>query len=120
VRFVIKGIIPLRKSATYETARKILFGVFMKGVVLIDGQEGKKKPVLFEITKNFFLYPCFAGFFGFSLFFTVILISKVIGLFAGSVKFFEVDIADITLAMLGFVLMFAIKLLESVRKKLRD
>jgi len=76
-----------------------------------------------ELTVNFkspFLlkyvfYPIRAGLFGFSLFFTTIAFSKYIGYLVKNSNKFVVDINDVILSLLGFILLWLIKLLENFK-----
>lgn len=64
---------------------------------------------------NFIYYPIRAGLFGFSLFFTTIFLSKYIGFAVKNSNEFRIDINDVVLSLLGFILLGLIKLLENFK-----
>ncbi|MFA6597512.1 MAG: hypothetical protein WCS69_07305, partial [Ignavibacteriaceae bacterium] len=67
-----------------------------------------------NLKSRFFLkyifYPVRAGLFGFSLFFTTIVISKYLGYVVKSSPEFSIDINDVVLSLLGFFLLGLIKI----------
>lgn len=86
-------------------------------------QEKVHPEVTVNLKSPFFLkyifYPIRAGLFGFSLFFTTIFISKYIGFLVKNSEEFSVDINDVILSLLGFVLLGLIKLLENIKPEKR-
>ena len=70
-----------------------------------------KNPILL----NYIFYPIRAGLFGFTLFFTTIFISKYIGYIVKNADMFYVDLNDVVLSLLGFVLLWLIKFLENFK-----
>ncbi len=70
-----------------------------------------KRPIFLK----YIFYPFRAGMFGFSLFFTTIVISKYIGFLVKNSNEFVVDISDVILSLLGFILLWLIKLLENIK-----
>ncbi len=66
--------------------------------------------------KNFFVLPFSNGVFGFALFFTILLLTKFIAFGIGSIPKFIIDMDDVVLSLIGFVLMGLIKLLENFQK----
>jgi len=70
-----------------------------------------KSPILLR----YVYYPIRAGLFGFSLFFTTIFLSKYIGFLVKNSSEFLIDINDVILSLLGFILLGLIKLLENIR-----
>jgi len=61
---------------------------------------------------------CFqSGLFGFALFFTILIISKYLSSLVGNIETFTVNISDVFLSLIGFVLTFLIALLQSFSKK---
>ncbi len=71
------------------------------------------------ITKlNIYLVsPLKAGLSGFAIFFTVLLLTKLIVFLVGSQPIFETDINDVYFSLIGFGLYFLIRLLENSNKK---
>ncbi len=61
----------------------------------------------------YFLQPLSSGLFGFALFFTILIITKLLASFLNSGPFF-IDFDDVILSLIGFILMFLIKLLENI------
>lgn len=72
-----------------------------------------KNPFLLK----YIYYPIRAGFFGFSLFFTTIFLSKYVGYLVKNTKIFKIDINDVILSLLGFILLGLIKLLENIKSE---
>ncbi len=72
-----------------------------------------KSPFLLK----YIFYPIRAGLFGFSLFFTTIFLSKYIGYIVKNSSQFIIDINDVILSLLGFILLWLIKLLENFKAK---
>jgi len=70
-----------------------------------------KSPFLLK----YIFYPVWAGLFGFSLFFTTIILSKYLGYLVKNSPEFSMDINDVVLSLLGFFLLWLIKLLENIK-----
>ena len=66
---------------------------------------------------NFVFYPVRAGLFGFALFFTILLFAKFFGYLSNSYNSFAIDVEDIALSALGFILVFLIRLLQNFKGK---
>lgn len=64
---------------------------------------------------KYIFYPIRAGLFGFSLFFTTIFISKYVGHLVKNTQTFVIDINDVILSLLGFILLGLIKFLENFK-----
>ncbi len=64
--------------------------------------------------KIFFFEPFSNGLFGFALFFSILLLTKVLAAFWELQDKFKVDFDDVVLSFIGFVLLFTIKFLENV------
>ncbi len=94
----------------------------MKGVIISSTvqNDGGKERKISKVLVNYFLKPVRSGLFGFSAFFTVLLISKYLGFLIGSLQSFVVDIEDVTLSLLGFFLVFLIKFLENFKDRTVD
>ena len=58
-----------------------------------------------------------SGFFGFAIFFTVLLLSKYLSSLIGNSKNFTIDLSDVLLSLIGFVLTFLISLLSNLSPK---
>jgi len=72
-----------------------------------------KNPILL----SYLFYPIRAGLFGFALFFTTIFISKYIGYVVKSANEFYIDMNDVILSLLGFVLLWLLKFLENFNQR---
>ncbi|MFA4922749.1 MAG: hypothetical protein WC557_00975 [Ignavibacteriaceae bacterium] len=84
----------------------------------VSSVQGKVQSGLTINLKSSFLlkyifYPIRAGLFGFSLFFTTIFISKYLGYIVKNSPEFIIDINDVILSLLGFILLWLIKFLEN-------
>jgi len=75
-----------------------------------------KKVTLNLIFRELLLRPLIAGLFGFSLFFTTVLICQIVGLLIGEEKILFVEISDVYFSLLGLGLAFLIRLLSNVAK----
>lgn len=76
-----------------------------------------EKSKVIQILMNYGFYPLRAGLFGFSAFFTAVLIAKYIGVLVGSSVSFSVDLTDVFFSSMGFFLIFAIRFLENFTGK---
>ena len=66
--------------------------------------------------KSFFLKPVFLGIFFFSIFFSVILITKLSTYFIGSTAVFGFNIYDILFSLIGFGLGFLSEFIRQVKR----
>ena len=66
--------------------------------------------------KSFFLRPVFMGLFFFSIFFSVILITKLIAYAVGSTILFGFNIYDIIFSLIGFFIGFLTEFVIQIRK----
>ncbi len=78
---------------------------------LSGSQKVEKKKI-----NTFLLAPLSNGLFGFALFFTILLFTKLVAFWIGSIPVFRIDFDDIILSGIGFVLMAIIKVLENFRQ----
>jgi len=58
-----------------------------------------------------------SGLLGFTIFFSVLLVSKYLSSIVGSSEVFTVDISDVSLSLIGFVLSFLISFLSQLSQK---
>ncbi len=58
--------------------------------------------------------PLSNGLYGFALFFSILLLTKALSSFLGVQKGFEVDLGDVLLSFIGFLLLFLVKVLENI------
>ncbi len=73
-----------------------------------------------SIFQSFIFEPIIAGLYGFATYFFVLLIVKMIQYYFGFSANLKMDINDLSLASIGFVLFFLIKLLQNLRKRSFD
>jgi len=66
--------------------------------------------------KNHFLEPVKSGLFGFSIFITILIIVKLFSYLIGSYNYFAIEITDVQLSLIGFVLLFLIRFLENFKE----
>lgn len=86
----------------------------MKGIIIsnIDSESKKKNKFGFD------LYSALgAGLAGFTVFFVILLAAKYVGTLFGSISSFNIQTEDILLSLIGFTLLFLIKLLENLTKQ---
>ena len=67
-----------------------------------------------EVLKNLILLPLLSGLYGFTIFFTTIVLAKGFSALIGITDYFIVDIDDIYFSLIGFILLFLIKLLKNI------
>jgi len=88
----------------------------MKGVIVSQVEVLKKKRT-FSIFNKFFFSPFRAGLFGYSAFFSILIISKYFGYVIGNRVLFLIDEKDVLLSLIGFVFVFSFRLMENYRGK---
>lgn len=66
-----------------------------------------------DILQNYFLAPALSGLYGFTLFFSTLILAKGLGALVGSIPQFNIDIKDAELSILGFVFLFLIRFLKN-------
>lgn len=71
------------------------------------------KPVNGNLMGNYVFNPIRSGLFGFAAFFSILLVTKLISYWIGTTSEFVVDIDDVLLSSIGFILVFLIKFLEN-------
>jgi hypothetical protein len=73
-------------------------------------------PVKDSICK-YCIHPGKCGVLGFTFFFLVIIATKFLGTVFGSTKIFTVDTEDLLLSLVGFLMFFAIKILNNFNER---
>ncbi|MDA3861173.1 MAG: hypothetical protein PF445_08090 [Melioribacteraceae bacterium] len=79
-------------------------------------KENVKKNGSFSV-KNFLVEPIKSGLFGFAIFITILIAVKLFSYAIGTYDFFALEITDIELSFIGFVLLFLIRFLENFKEK---
>ena len=77
--------------------------------MIIDNKKGNSK---YYYGLRSFVSSLQSGLFGFAIFFTVLLISKLLSSLIGETDVFRVDLSDVSLSFIGFVLTFLISFLK--------
>jgi len=87
----------------------------MKGILVSGAHftfDNKKLLLMFNI---FLLQPFKTGLYGFAAFFTVLIFTRGITVLFGFIDSYIVNIDDVYFSLLGFVMVFLIKLLENIK-----
>ncbi len=74
-----------------------------------------EKGISHSFIRDFIFLPVRSGLFGFLAFFAILTAAKFLGYLIGSVSMFKIDIEDVGLSFLGFVLVFLIRILENFK-----
>jgi hypothetical protein len=89
----------------------------MKGVILSKSHIKTGGNILYYYLISFFFKPLVSGLYGFAAFFTVLIFTKGITYLLGFTEQYIVSSDDVLFSILGFVLVFLIKLFESIKHK---
>jgi hypothetical protein len=84
--------------------------------IKIDGKKRTFQRNTFS-AKQYFLEPCKSGLFGFAIFITILIIVKLFSYTIGSYDYFSLEISDVQLSLVGFVLLFLIRFLENFKEQ---
>ncbi len=68
-----------------------------------------------SLARNYIWAPIRAGIFGFAMFFTILLAVKLFSYIIGTYSFFAIELTDLALSSIGFVLLFLIRELENFK-----
>jgi hypothetical protein len=89
----------------------------MKGVILSQNRQGIGENSVFLILVAFVFEPIKIGLYGFTAFFTVLVITKGFSFLSGLTNFFSIGMEDVVFSLLGFILFFLLKLFENIKEK---
>ena len=90
----------------------------MKEILISSLEKEEGKNITTSIKwKQYLLNPLKSGLFGFAIFFTILLVVKLFSYAIGTYNFFVIEITDIELSLIGFVLLFLIRELENFKEK---
>jgi len=78
-----------------------------------DKKVVENKPLFIIGLKKYLIFPMRAGFYGFALVFSVILLLKLLSFLFGINEVFNLDIMDVMLSSVGFFLLFLIYILKN-------
>ena len=87
----------------------------MKGIVVSGSRSTFDNKGLLLILNVFLLQPFKTGLYGFAAFFTVLIFTRGITVLFGFIDYYLVTIDDVYFSLLGFVMVFLIKLLENIK-----
>ena len=89
----------------------------MKGVILSKSHIKIGGNIIYYYLISFFFKPFVSGLYGFAAFFTVLIFTKGITYLFGFTEQYIVSSDDVLFSILGFVLVFLIKLFDSIKQK---
>ena len=89
----------------------------MKGVILSKSHYKTGGSILYYYLISFFFKPFFSGLYGFAAFFTVLIFTKGLTYLFGFTEQYIVSSEDVLFSILGFVLVFLIKLFDNIKHK---
>ena len=89
----------------------------MKGVILSKSHVKPGGNILYYYLISFFFKPFVSGLYGFAAFFTVLIFTKGITYLLGFTEQYIVSTDDVLFSILGFVLVFLIKLFDNIKHK---
>ena len=89
----------------------------MKGAILSKSHIKPGGSILYHYLNNFFFKPFISGLYGFTAFFTVLIFTKGISYLFGFTEQYIVNTDDVLFSILGFVLVFLIRLLDNIKHK---
>jgi len=89
----------------------------MKGAVLPKSHVKSGGNILYYYLISFLFKPFVSGLYGFAAFFTVLIFTKGITYLLGFTEQYIVSSDDVLFSILGFVLVFLIKLFDIIKHK---
>ncbi|OGU75790.1 MAG: hypothetical protein A2V93_06115 [Ignavibacteria bacterium RBG_16_34_14] len=91
----------------------------MRGAIITKVSAEKEKKInLNGFLRTYLLKPFVGGILGFFGFFTLLIISKYLGLLIGNRATFQIDFTDLLLSLLGFAFIFVVKLKENTKGRM--
>jgi hypothetical protein len=72
-----------------------------------------KNSHLKETIHNFIIAPVLSGPWGYTIFFSTMILAKGLGNLVGSLPAFNIEIADTEMPILGFILLFLIRFIKN-------
>lgn len=92
----------------------------MKGTVVSHSHPDVGNKKLFANFYFLLLQPAKAGLYGFAAFFTVLIFTQGITVLFGFMDNYVITINDVYYSLLGFIMVFLIKLLENIKSSKRQ
>jgi hypothetical protein len=89
----------------------------MKGVILSKAHPKAGGNIVYSFFVSFLIKPFVSGLYGFAAFFTVLIFTKGVSYLIGFTEQYIVSSDDVLFSILGFVLVFMIKLFENIKNR---
>ena len=89
----------------------------MKGAILSKPHIKTGGNIIYYYLISFFFKPFVSGLYGFAAFFTALIFTKGVTYLFGFTDQYIVSSDDVLFSILGFILVFLIKLIESIKQK---
>jgi len=90
----------------------------MKDVYISNvGKKQNENSRSHSFANDYIWAPIRSGFYGFTMFFTILLAVKLFSYVIGTYNYFAVELTDLSLSSIGFVLLFLIRELENFKEK---
>jgi hypothetical protein len=89
----------------------------MKGAILSKSNAKTGGNILSYYLISFFFKPFVSGLYGFTAFFTLLIFTKGITYLFGFTEQYIVSVDDVLFSILGFILVFLIKLFDNIKHK---
>jgi hypothetical protein len=89
----------------------------MKGAILSNSHAKTGGNILYSYLISFLIKPFVSGLYGFAAFFSVLIFTKGITYILGFTEQYIISSDDVLFSILGFVLVYLIKLFESIKHK---
>lgn len=89
----------------------------MKNALLSESSSKTENRAFFSFLINFLIKPIKSGFYGFTAFFVVLVLAKSILYFFGFSHEFIVNSEDVLFCLLGLIIVFPVKLVESIKNQ---
>jgi hypothetical protein len=89
----------------------------MKGAILSKSHVKTGSSIIYYYLISFLIKPFVSGLYGFAAFFTVLIFTKGTTYLFGFTEQYMVSSDDVLFSILGFVLVFLIKLFDSIKQK---
>jgi len=89
----------------------------MKGAILSKSHIKPGGSIIYYYLNSFFFKPFVSGLYGFTAFFTVLIFTKGISYLFGFTEQYIVNTDDVLFSILGFVLVFLIRILDNIKHK---
>jgi biotin transporter BioY len=89
----------------------------MKGAILSKSHVKTGSNIIYYYLISFLIKPFVSGLYGFAAFFTVLIFTKGITYLIGFTEQYIVSSDDVLFSILGFVLVFLIKLFDNIKHK---